>query len=299
MGKLAALATSFFWSLNSIQFTLAGRRVGSRVVNRVRLLLAVLFLSVTHLLLYGELWPVHAEPFRWEWLGLSGAIGLVLGDGCLFQALIFIGARRAMLLMTLVPVISTLVAWGWLGEALGLPEIGAVLLTVGGVAWVVSERRRGQANGAAREDKRRYSLGVLLGLGGALGQALGLVTARQGLVGEFPSLSATLIRMLVATAVIWLLTLVQGQLEATWRALGDRKTSVFLLGGSLVGPFLGVWLSMVALQRAPVGIASTLMALSPVILIPLEHWIFREPVSPRTVVGTVLALAGAAATFLI
>ncbi len=299
MGELAALATSFCWSLNSILFTLAGRRVGSRVVNRVRLALAVLFLSVAHLLLYGELLPVHTAPFRWGWLGLSGTIGLVLGDGCLFQALIFIGARRAMLLMTLVPVISTLAAWTWLGEALSLPEIGAVLLTVGGVAWVVSEKRSGQVSGVAREDKRRYGLGVLLGLGGALGQALGLVTARQGLVGGFPSLSATLIRMLVATAVIWLLTLVQGQLGATCRALKHKTTGVLLLGGSLVGPFLGVWLSMVALQRAPVGIASTLMALSPVILIPMEHWVFREPVSPRAVAGTAVALAGAATTFLI
>jgi drug/metabolite transporter (DMT)-like permease len=296
MGEIAALATSFCWSLTSIQFTLAGQRIGSEVVNRTRLVLAVLYLSLAHLLLYGELWPIHAEPFRWSWLGLSGTIGLVLGDSCLFQAFLLIGTRRAMLVMTLVPVISTLLAWGWLGETLQLAEMGAVLLTMGGIAWVVSERQ--PAQGTSVESKRQYALGVLLGLGGALGQALGLITAKQGLIGDFPSLSATLIRMVVATGVIWLLTLARGKVGATWPALRDRKARLFIASGALTGPFIGVWLSMVAVQHAHVGIASTLMALSPIMVIPLAHWVFREQISPRAVAGTVIALAGAATIFL-
>ena len=296
MGEIAALATSFCWSFTSIQFTLAGQRIGSAVVNRARLVVAVLYLSLAHLLLQGELWPIHAEPFRWGWLGLSGTIGLVLGDSCLFQAFLLIGTRRAMLLMTLVPVISTLVAWGWLGETLHPVEMGAVLLTVSGIAWVVSERQ--PAQGPSVESKGQYALGLLLGLGGALGQALGLVTAKQGLVGDFPSLSATLMRMVVATGVIWLLTLARGQVGATWQALRDRKARRFTAGGALTGPFIGVWFSMMAVQRAHVGIASTLMSLSPVILIPLGHWIFREQISPRSVAGTAVALAGATVIFM-
>ena len=298
MGEIAALVTSLCWALNSIQFTLAGRRVGSEVVNRVRLILAALYLSLAHLFLRGELWPIQAEPFRWGWLGLSGVIGLVIGDACLFQAFLFIGPRRSMLLMTLVPVMSALMAWAWLGEILSPVEMGAVLLAVGGIAWVVSERQRGQSQAGPPGREHRYALGVLLGLGGALGQALGLVTAKQGIAGDFPSLSATVIRMLVAAAVIWLLTLVRGQVGTTWRALGDGRTRAFLVGGSLIGPFAGVWLSMVAVQHAQVGIASTLMALSPIILIPLDHWVFHEPISPRSVAGTVAALAGATILFL-
>jgi drug/metabolite transporter (DMT)-like permease len=296
MGEIAALAVSFCWSLTSIQFTLAGQRVGSGVVNRTRLVLAMVYLSLAHLLLYGELWPIHAEPFRWGWLGLSATIGLVLGDACLFQAFLLIGTRRAVLISTLAPVISALVAWGWLGETLNLAEMGAVLLTVVGVAWVVSERQPEQ--GGSVESKRQYALGVLLGLGFALGQALGLVIAKQGLVGDFPSLSAALIRMMVATGVIWLLTLARGQVGATWPALRDNRVRLFIAGGAVTGPFVGVWLSMVAVQRAHVGIASTLMSLSPIILIPLAHWIFHERISPRSVAGTVVALAGATIIFL-
>lgn len=294
MGEIAALATSFCWSLTSIQFTLAGQRVGPGVVNRTRLILAVLYLSLAHLLLYGELWPIHAEPFRWGWLGLSGIIGLVLGDACLFQAFLLIGTRRTILVTTLVPVIGTLLAWGWLGEALQPTEIGAVLLTVGGIAWVVSERQQGTPTGG----ERQYGLGVLLGLGYALGQALGLVIAKQGLIGDFSSLSAALMRMVVATGVIWLFTLARGQVRATWPALREKKARLFIAGGALTGPFAGVWLSMVAVQRAHVGIASSLMSLSPIILIPLAHWIFHEQISPRSVAGTVVSLAGATIIFL-
>lgn len=295
MGELAALSTSLFWSLTSIQFTVASRLVGAQAVNRIRLVLAVLYLSLVHWLLYGEIFPLHAEPSRWGWLGLSGVVGLVVGDTCLFQSFVLIGPRRAMLLMTLAPVISTLVAWGWLGQVLVVAQMAAILVTVGGIAWVVSDRA--QQGTKTDASAREYMMGVLLGVGGALGQAVGLVLAKRGLTGEYNSLSATLIRMLVATAAMWLLALAQRQLGVTGRILKEQRTMLLIAGGALTGPTLGVWLSMVAIQLAPVGIASTLMALSPVILIPLEHWLFSERVSPRAVVGTVIALAGAAALF--
>jgi drug/metabolite transporter (DMT)-like permease len=299
MGELAALGVSVAWAFTSIQFTMAGRRVGSQVVNRVRLVWAVLYLMLAHLVLQGELWPAHVESFRWGWLGLSGVVGLTLGDACLFQSFVLIGPRRAMLLMTLSPIISALLAWAWLGETMSLLEIGAALLTVSGVAWVVSERQAGPAQTEPGEDRRQYALGVLLGLGGALGQALGIVMSKKGLSGDFSSLSATLIRMVSAAGAVWLLALLQGQVRQSWRALRDEQASRFIAGGAFTGPFVGVWLSMIAVQRAQVGLASTLMALSPVHLIPLSYWFFHERVSARAVGGAVVALVGLATIFLI
>ena len=297
MGEIAALATSFCWSLNSVQFTFAGRRVGSRVVNRVRLTLAFIFLSLSHLLLYGTLWPIHAELYRWGWLGLSGAVGLIVGDGSLFQAFLLIGPRRSMMLMTLVPVISTLAAWMFLGEVLLPLELVAVLITVGGVAWVVSERQAD--NESTERDPKDRVLGVLLGLGGATGQALGLVFAKRGLVGDFPALSATVMRMTTAATVIWLAAVFRGRATLAWEALEDRQARFWLVGGAFVGPFIGVWLSLIAVRTAPVGIASTLMSLSPIILIPFDHWIFDERITVRSIVGTIIALMGAAIIFVI
>jgi len=300
MGELAALGVAFFFSFTSIQFTLAGQRVGSGVVNRVRLLLAVGYLSLAHWLATGQAWPLDAELFRWGWLGLSGAVGLVLGDAALFQSFLMIGPRRSMLLMTLAPVIATLMAWLWLGEVLGPAQLAAIAVTISGVAWVVAERRGATVSSFPGDDNRRiYAIGLLLGLTGALGQATGLVLSKQGLAGEFLPLSATVIRMVVATAVIWLLAALQGQAGGTGQALRDRRAALFVLGGSITGPFIGVWLSMIAVQNAEVGIASTLMALPPIMVIPLTHWIFHERITSRSVVGTVVALAGAAMIFLI
>ncbi len=296
MGEIAALATSFCWSLNSIQFTFAGRRVGSRVVNRVRLGLAVVFLSLSHWFSHGKPWPIQAELYRWGWLGLSGALGLIIGDGSLFQAFLLIGPRRSMMLMTLVPVISTVAAWIVLGEVLLPLEIVAILITVGGVTWVVSERQP-EAELVDRDRPDRV-LGVLLGLGGAAGQALGLVTAKRGLAGDFPALSATVIRMTVAATIIWLLAAIRGQIGPTWQALRDRQARFWLVGGAFVGPFIGVWLSLIAVRAAPVGIASTLMGLSPIILIPLDHWMFEGTITLRSLLGTIVALTGTAIIFL-
>lgn len=201
LGQIIALTTAVCWAATSLCFTVASKQVGSQLVNRVRLPLAALFLAITHLLRQGEVFPIHAEPSRWGWLGLSAIIGLVVADGLLLQAFVLIGIRLSMLLMTLAPVIGTLLAWVFLDETLSLLEIGAVLVTVSSVAWVVSER----GNSASVDgNPKNYVIGVLCGIGSAVGQALGLILSKRGMVGDFPALSASLIRLLVASAAIWL-----------------------------------------------------------------------------------------------
>lgn len=259
-------------------------------------MLAVVLLSITHLVVQGGWFPVGVEGYRWFWLGLSGIIGLVLGDGFLFQAFVLIGPRRSMLLMSLVPIISTVIAWAFLGETLSAIEIMVVVLTVGGIAWVVSER--GGANGSP-VDPRQYWLGVLAGLGGALGQALGLVASKKGMAGNFDPLSATLVRMVVAAVVIWLYALFQGRARRTLNALADRHANLSILGGAITGPFLGVWLSLVAVQFTRVGIASTLMALPPVFVLLPSVWIFKERIGFQALLGTAVAIGGVALIFLL
>lgn len=294
LGEIIALTTAVCWAAGSLCFTVAGKQVGSQLVNRVRLPLAAFFLAITHLLWQGEVLPIHAEPSRWGWLGLSAISGLVLGDAMLFQAFVLIGARLSMLLMTLVPVISTLLAWAFLGETLSLLEIGAVIVTVGSIAWVVSER--GNSN-PGEGNPKNHAIGVLCGIGGASGQALGLILSKRGMAGDFPALSASLIRLLMASAVIWLWALIQGQLRPTIEGLRIRRARWAIVGGTVVGPFIGMTLSLAAVQLAHVGIASTLMSLSPVILLPLAHWIFKERITQRAIVGTVVALVGVAMIF--
>jgi len=295
LGEIAALTTAVCWAVTSLFFTIAGKRVGSQLVNRVRLPLAASFLAITHLFWQGQVLPIHAEPSRWGWLGLSAISGLVLGDAMLFQAFVLIGTRLAMLLMTLAPVIGALLAWVFLAETLSLLEIAAIIVTVGSVAWVVSEQRN--SNAVDNDNPRRYTIGVLCGIGGAFGQALGLILSKRGMAGDFPALSASLMRLSVASVVIWLWALIQGQVRPTIDGLRIRRVRWAIVSGTVTGPFIGVTLSLVAVQLAPVGIASTLMALAPVILLPLAHWILKERITQRAIVGTVVAMVGVTMIF--
>ena len=292
LGPLAALGTSVFWSLTSTFFTLAGRRVGSMVVNRTRLALAVIFLMLTHWIMLGTLFPWHAPPERWFWLGLSGVLGLIIGDALLFQSFIWLGPRLSMLIMSLSPVITTLLAWILLGEHLTPWQLTAIAITVAGVSFVVMDQK---GNNAAIVAGKAYFIGVLFGLGGAAGQAAGLIAAKKGLAGDFSALSGALMRMFVAMIGLWLITFAMRQGQETLRRLkNDPKAFNYLLAGAFVGPFLGVYLSLVAVQATAVGVASTLMALPPVFLLPISHFIFGERIGMRAVAGTLAAITGVA-----
>ncbi len=295
IGELAALATSLFFSFGSIFFTLAGRRVGSMVVNRTRLVVAVVFLIVTHWITLGIPLPLHAEPERWLWLGLSGIVGLVLGDIFLFQAFVSIGPRLSMLMMSLAPVIAAIEAWIFLGETMSLGQMAGILITLGGITWVVMER-----NGNNNQKNRYYARGILYALGGALGQATGLVLAKNGLFGAFSPISGNIIRMITAAVVLWMMTFIQREAGKTLRTLAeDRRGVGFTIAGAIAGPVLGVSFSLLAVQRIEVGVASTLMALPPLFLLPLSYVVFKERFGRGAVAGTFLAVFGVAILFLV
>ncbi len=293
LGELAALGTATLWAFSSIAFTLGGQRVGSVIVNRTRLVLAVLFLTFAHWVLIGRPFPWDAGLQRFLWLGASGLVGLVIGDSMLFQCYVLIGARIGVLLLSLSPIFGTLLAWIVLGEQLTPPELAAMALALAGVTWVVLER--GKSNAPGRRDGQAYTRGILFGLGAALCQAAGLVIAKPGLSGGFPALSGTLIRMMTGMSVMWLIAVVTRSAGHTIRRVrADRRAGQVITVGAFVGPFLGVWLSLIAVQSARVGIASTLMAMTPVISLPLVPLVFKERVSPRAVLGTLVAMAGVA-----
>jgi len=292
LGESAALLTSLCWSLNSVCFTVAGRRVGSASVNLVRLLMAWALLVLLHLALYGSLFPVQAGATRLGWLGMSGLIGFALGDAVLFESFLLIGPRLAMLLMTLSPIFSALLAWLFLGQNLSLPKVLAMVVTLGGIAWVVW-------GGGDHEAHPHLWRGILLGIGGALGQSVGLVFSMKGLAGGFPPISANLIRVTAGLAALLLYFGATGRLVGALGGLRDGRATAFIGLGAVTGPVLGVVLSLVAIAKAPMGVAATLMSLSPVILLPVSHFGFKEKVGGHAILGTLLALAGAAALFFV
>ena len=131
-----------------------------------------------------------------------------------------------------------------------------------------------------------------------MGQAIGLILSKKGLGTDYSALSANIIRVSAAACLLWGITLFRGGISKTIDKLKDKKGLSTVTGGAFCGPFLGVWLSLVAVQKTYVGIASTLMALPPIFLIPLSHWIFKEKIGIGAIIGTMVAVLGVALIFM-
>jgi len=304
-GEFSALATAICWSFTAIFFSEAGRRIGSFRVNAIRLLFAVAIYSIVLLLTGGRLFPVDLNRDQLFYLALSGLIGLVIGDGCGFKALVMIGPRLTTLLWGMAPIMATIIAWAFLGERLHPVHMTGIAITVGGVSWVVAERRFKSHNhfnlGADHPDSGTLVKGVLLGLMAAFGQAAGLVLSKHAMLnagGTIDPLPASFLRMLSSAIMIWLFAALRGKLVDTLRGFRNGSAMLCTVGGAVFGPFLGVWTSLIAVVYIPAGIAATLNATTPIWIIPNVIVYYKEKVSLRAIFGAVLAVSGVAILFL-
>ena len=264
------------------------------VVNRIRLVFAFILLVPTNFILTGQLIPLSASAESWFWLGLSGIVGFTLGDTMLFQAFVMLGTRITMLIMSLVPVIGAFSAWVFLGERLSVLEIASIAIVIGGISSVVILRHIE----SEQTNRRHMILGIFLALGGAMGQAGGLILSRKGMTGDLSALSANVIRVGVAMITIWLATLFMGKVKYTIGRLSDKKGTLVTFAASVMGPFLGVWMSLVAIKYAKIGVASAIMALPPILILPLVYVAFKEKVSRGAIIGTVVAVGGTILLFI-
>lgn len=294
IGELAALLTSVVWAGTSVLFTKATQQVGSIIVNRIRVLIALLFLMLLNWAFNGYLLPFNAGADRWFWFALSGAIGYALGDVFLFQSFLCIGAQRGMLMMSLAPLLSAGLAWIFFGETLTGVQMLGVLVTLSGIAWVIVRRRSDTPNQICSPVQ-----GVLFGLGAATGQAVGYVLSKHGLANNFSPIAGNSIRMLAAVIVLWVLASIQGKTKETINRMREHpKVFSWLTIAAFTGPVLGATLSLFALQNTQVGIASTLIALPPVFLLPISWVVFKEKFDWSAVLGTLVAIGGVALLFL-
>ena len=261
-----------------------------------RLLITVVLLLITHWLVLGEPFPFQASLERWIWMGLSGLLSLVLGDTLLFMAFGLVGTRLTMQIACLVPPCTVLMAWFVLGERLTWIQVSGILVTIGGVALVISDGR----NGARLPvDRQVYLKGLTLAGGSVLLQTLGGIAAKKGLSGDFPALSGHLIRTFISMVILVVFLLLKGHLNTTLVELKYQPISLrYILIGAIIGPFIGMWLSLQAIQNINIGIATSLTSLSPVWLLPIGYYQFKEHIGLRAIFGTLLAILGIAIIFL-
>jgi drug/metabolite transporter (DMT)-like permease len=307
IGEFAAIGTSIAYAFGSTLFTLSGRTIGTGLVNRTRLLFALILVLCWHWLAYGSPLPLNVGTAPIFWLAISGFIGFAIGDALLFKGFVILGPRLAMVIFSLNPAMGAILAWIFLGESLGLQEWAGILVTLLGIAIVVSEpkakAKNDEENEAKTEQKvlsqREYMIGILFALGGALGQAVGQIFAKFGLVNGLEPLSANLIRLAAALVAIWLVAAFQKEISSSVKTLrANPKIMGLLLLAAIAGPVIGVWLNLESIQRIPIGVASTLGSLTPIFLIPVSYFFFKEKVTTYAIIGTIVAFAGTAILFL-
>ena len=292
LGQIAALGTAVCWTVTGLSFEAAGKRIGSLSVNLIRLVMALALLCVFGAITRGLAFPTDAPPRAWLWLGLSGLIGFSLGDLCLFRAYVTIGSRIATLMMALVPPMVALIGRAFLHETLTGRDWLAMGITIVGVAWVVLERPTGV--GISRGHRLQ---GVLLAFGGAVGQAVGLIMSKRGM-GDYNAFASTQIRIVAGLIGFIIIYFAIDWWPRAYAALADRGAMWRTLLGAAFGPFMGVSLSLVAVQHTQAGVAATIMAIVPVLIIAPSAILFHERVSARAVVGACVAFAGIALLFL-
>ncbi|MDX2431506.1 MAG: DMT family transporter [Bacteroides sp.] len=297
LGEIAALLTAVCWTVTAMAFESAGKRVGALSLNLIRLVIGLIFLSIYNTIVNGEIFPT-ATSFQWFWLALSGLIGFVLGDLFLFRAFIMIGARISMLIMALVPPIAALIGWITLGEKLSGMEFMGMGITLSGIVLVMSSKLEIKKGDLGRNLKMGpLVLGSLLALGGAVGQAAGLVLSKKGMQDMDP-FSATQIRIMTGVIGFAIVITVFKRWKHLFGALKDLKAMKFMTLGSFTGPFLGVSLSLLAVQHTDTGIAATLMALTPVMIIPLVILMKKEKIRTIEIIGALISVGGVALFFL-
>ncbi len=292
LGELSAFVTACCWSVSALVFAAATRRAGSFQVNITRLILAVGYLAVPIALFRI---PTDLSASQVLYLSLSGVVGLTLGDTFLFRAFQEIGARISMLIMSLAPAIAAFLSYLFLGETLTVTSVLGIGVTVAGVAIVVLGRSEASAGGPAFTPA-----GALYALLGAAGQGGGLIFAKMAFQeSDINGFVATMVRIIASLVLLLPAALLTRRFQDPLRMYReDRKAFGLTALGALLGPFLGISLSLVAVAHTLVGVAATIMAIVPVLMLPLVRFVYRERLGWRAIGGACIAVAGVCLLFL-
>lgn len=308
LGELISLGVACSWTVAALASEVGSKRLGVFVMNVWRMGVALLFSALLMWWVLGQPWPVYAGEEAWLWLLASGVVGYFFGDWCLFNSYLLIGSRMGQLFMTLAPMFTALSAWVMIGQTLAWTSLLAMFVTLLGIAISV----------LGRDEQHHVSVslpmkGVLFGIGAGLGQGVGLVLSKIGLdhyvqdvpVGLLPSVegylpfASNMIRCMAGFACFTAWLILSGHADRMRQSLSDHKGLLAMLCAVVSGPFVGVGFSLMAVQYTAAGIASTLMALTPILILLPSRWLFGQPITLKGVVGALISVVGVSLFFLL
>jgi drug/metabolite transporter (DMT)-like permease len=300
LGELIALGTAVCWTATGLAFQSATRIAGSLSVNLIRLLMAMVLFSVTSYFIRGLALPTDAGSFQWIWLSISGLVGFVFGDYFLFKSYELISVRISMLIMALSPPIASFISWLALGETLSVKSLLAMMVTLAGIILVVLERNTPQVSEPGNGKKYKFAFspkGLVFAFLGTLGQAGGLVLSKYGMQ-NYNVFAATQIRVIAGSIGFLVLITLINRWPRVKQAATNLKAMQFIGIGAFFGPFIGVYLSLLAIKHTSVGIASTIMSIIPVMIIPPAILLYGEKVTTKEVIGAIITVIGVVLFFI-
>jgi drug/metabolite transporter (DMT)-like permease len=306
LGESIALIVAVSWTLSAVFAEVASKRLSPIVLNVVRMILSMLMLMSMLFVFSGHIMPQYADSETWTWMLLSGVVGYIFGDTCLFNAYVTIGSRFGQLFMTLSPLTAAITGFLFLDEKMSLLSIIGMIITLAGIG--ISILNKGE------HTKLSFKLplkGILYGIGAGIGQGGGLVLSKIGIchyTQTIPSaatdcinlvpFSATLIRTFAGLIGFIIILRFRKEYHELNTRLHDKKGMWNAFAMTIFGPFLGVSLSLMSVQYTSTGIASTIMALSPILIILPSHYIFKLKVTAIEVIGAVISVVGVSLFFI-
>ena len=304
-GELLSLLVAVMWTFTALFAEVASKRMGTLVLNVWRMLITIILLGIVLWWTCGKPWPQHASPEVWKWFLASGFMGFVFGDYCLFNAYIVMGSRFGQLFMTLASPFAAIAAWLMMGETMGGLALLGMVITLSGIGISIM----GKDDTGTRHLKLPRK-GIMLGIGAGMGQGVGLVLSKQGLMhyaAEIPAeatdvaammpFAGTQIRAIMGLIGFGVTLLFLRKWKNMTRFFTDLRGAAAAMGAILLGPFFGVSLSLMAVGMTNAGVAQTLMSLTPILILWPSRLMFGTKVSMQEVVGAVIAVAGASLFF--
>ena len=311
IGELISLGVAFSWTIAALASEVGSKRLGVFVMNVWRMAVALLFSAILLWFTFGKPYPAYASATTWLWLLGSGVVGYFFGDWCLFNSYLTIGSRMGQLFMTLAPMFAAFTAWVMIGQTLSWMSLLAMTVTLLGIAISVL--------GHDRDHHMSLNLplkGVLYGIGAAMGQGVGLVLSKIGvdhytqdlagssLVTAQSSLenilpfASNMIRCVAGLLCFSTWLILSGHAGRMHESLKERRGLVAMLIAVLSGPFIGVGFSLMAVQYTAAGIASTIMAMTPILILLPSRWLFGQPITARNLLGAIISVIGVSLFFL-
>lgn len=311
-GELISLTVAISWTACAMFAELASKRMGSLPLNVVRMTLSLLFLCILMWGATGSPYPLYADAETWMWMSLSGFVGYVLGDFCLFNSYILIGSRYGQLLMTLSAPAAAIFGWILIGETMSQLALLGMIITITGISLAIFGKH--QVDGSDATPAKLPTRGIIYGICAGIGQGVGLVLSAKGLRCYADSLdsngvtdaailflvpfASTAMRAITGLISFTIWTALKKEMSRLRLAITDKKAIIYGLAATITGPFVGVSLSLMATQYTSTGIAQTIMATTPVLILLPSYIFFHQRITIREILGAIVAVVGVTLFFI-